>query len=297
MFVLVSDPFSEELISDLSSFATVSTDKADVSKADVILVRAKTKCNKEYIDTAVKCKLIIRGGVGLDNIDLEYARSKGIEVMNTPKSSSISVAELAFSFMLGTASRLCMYSNGMVEGKWLKTEKRSELYGKKLALIGMGNISKEVAKRALAFGMTVKAYDKYVSSDVIKSQMDVNMVNSLEELVEDADYISIHVPLNDETRDLVNMKLIDHMKNNPVIINTARAAVINLDDICTALKEGKVKHLCTDVYPVEPPDSSYPLLSLPNVTLTPHVGANTHEALGRIGKEIVNILKTKYSIK
>ena len=297
MFVLVSDPFSEELISDLSSFATVSTDKADVSKADVILVRAKTKCNKEYIDTAVKCKLIIRGGVGLDNIDLEYARSKGIEVMNTPKSSSISVAELAFSFMLGTASRLCMYSNGMVEGKWLKTEKRSELYGKKLALIGMGNISKEVAKRALAFGMTVKAYDKYVSSDVIKSQMDVNMVNSLEELVEDADYISIHVPLNDETRDLVNMKLIDHMKNNPVIINTARAAVINLDDICTALKEEKVKHLCTDVYPVEPPDSSYPLLSLPNVTLTPHVGANTHEALGRIGKEIVNILKTKYSIK
>ena len=297
MFVLVSDPFSEELISDLSSFATVSTDKADVSKADVILVRAKTKCNKEYIDTAVKCKLIIRGGVGLDNIDLEYARSKGIEVMNTPKSSSISVAELAFSFMLGTASRLCMYSNGMVEGKWLKTEKRSELYGKKLALIGMGNISKEVAKRALAFGMTVKAYDKYVSSDVIKSQMDVNMVNSLEDLVEDADYISIHVPLNDETRDLVNMKLIDHMKNNPVIINTARAAVINLDDICTALKEEKVKHLCTDVYPVEPPDSSYPLLSLPNVTLTPHVGANTHEALGRIGKEIVNILKTKYSIK
>lgn len=297
MLVLISDAFTDELVKDLSVFSTVTTDKNDVSKADVILVRAKTKCDKAYIDSAVNCKMIIRGGVGMDNIDIPYAKSKGIEVTNTPKSSSIAVAELAFSHMLSCASRLCMYAEGMKNGQWLKTEKRSELFGKTLALIGMGNISREVAKRALAFGMKVKGYDKYVSASDIKKELDVEMVDDIKELVKDADYISIHVPITNETKDLVDKNLISCMERKPVVVNTARAGVIKQEDMLEALKNGSIRHFCTDVYPVEPPDASYPFLSLPNVTMTPHVGANTGESLGRIGKEIVKILKSKYGIE
>lgn len=190
MLLLISDAFDSTLKEKLSVFGEVTEDKSRLPEADVVLVRSKTKCDKAYIDSAGNLKLIIRGGVGIDNIDKEYAESKGIMVRNTPKASSIAVAELAFSLMLAVPNRIVEAHNSMVKGEWIKKQlKRTELYGKTLCLVGIGNIAKEVAKRAAAFGMKVVSYDKYVQ----KSDL-AEMKSSLEEAVREADYISMHLP-------------------------------------------------------------------------------------------------------
>lgn len=282
MLILISDAFDASLETKLQALGEVTTDKSRAPEADIILVRAKTICNKEYIDAAKNVKLIIRGGVGIDNIDKAYAESKGIIVKNTPKSSSIAVAELTFALMLSAPNHICEYDNGMKNGQWLKTIKRTELYGKTLGLLGIGNIATKVAERAKAFGMSVVAYDKYVSSSQVAT-----LVPSVEEAVKDADYISIHMPLTDETKDMFNEKLFSIMTKKPVIINAARGAIVNAEDMVKALDEGQVSWYCADVYPNDPPAEDYPILKAQHVTLTPHVGANSKENLLRIGDEIV----------
>ncbi|MBU0753997.1 MAG: hydroxyacid dehydrogenase, partial [Planctomycetes bacterium] len=160
MKILVSDAFDASLPGRLKKFGEVTDDKSRVSEVDVVLIRSKTKCTKEYIDGAPNLKLIIRGGVGIDNIDSAYAKEKGIEVRNTPAASSIAVAELAFALMIALPNHLIKAHNGMVKGEWLKKEcKRTELYQKTLGCIGLGRIGYETAKRAAAFGMKVIAYD------------------------------------------------------------------------------------------------------------------------------------------
>jgi phosphoglycerate dehydrogenase-like enzyme len=285
MLILISDAFDETLPQKLQAFGEVTTDKERLSEAEVVLVRSKTKCTKEYIDNAPQLKLIIRGGVGIDNIDSSYAASKGIIVRNTPKSSSIAVAELTFALMLSAASNLTIYHNGMVEGSWLKSTKRNELYGKTLALLGCGNIATQVAQRAKAFGMKVVAYDKYLCSS-----SDAQLVSSAQDAIRDAHYISLHLPLTDETRGLVNRELLSVCTNSPVIVNTGRALCVNADDIVVMLEEGSIGWYATDVYPNDPPSSDYPILSAQRVTLTPHVGANSNENLARIGEETFDIL-------
>ena len=203
MLILISDAFDAELPKRLEAFGEVTVDKERLAEADVVLVRSKTKCTKEYIEHAPKLKVIIRGGVGIDNIDSAYAKERGIIVRNTPKSSSIAVAELAFALMLSAPSNLIEYHNGMREGTWLKSKKRTELYGKKLCLLGCGNIATEVGKRAKAFGMEVVAYDKYVKTSAVAT-----LIPTIEEAVKDADYISMHLPLTDETRGMVGKEQI-----------------------------------------------------------------------------------------
>ena len=286
MLILISDAFDASLESKLKVFGEVTTDKAKAPEADVILVRAKTICNKEYIDAAKNCKLIIRGGVGIDNIDKPYAESKGIIVRNTPRSSSIAVAELTFALMLSVPNHIVEYDEGMKSGQWLKNIKRTELYGKTLGLLGIGNIASKVAERAKAFGMKVVAYDKYVSASPV-----AELVPTVEDAVKDADYISIHMPLTDETRGMFNSRLFAKMNRKPVIINAARGAIIDADDMVKALDEGQVTWYCADVYPSDPPAEDYPILKAKNVTLTPHVGANSKENLLRIGDEIVDTIK------
>lgn len=287
MLILISDSFDSSLENKLKQFGEVTTDKAKAPEADVILVRAKTICDKAYIDGLKNCKLIIRGGVGIDNIDKPYAESKGIIVKNTPKASSIAVAELTFALMLSAPNHICEYHNGMKNGQWLKNIKRTELYGKTLGLLGIGNIATKVAERAKAFGMNVIAYDKYVStSDVAK------LVPTVEDVVKDADYISIHMPLTDETRDMFNAKLFSCMTKHPVVINAARGAIVNADDMYKALEDNTVSWYCADVYPNDPPEEDYPLLKAEKVTLTPHVGANSVENLLRIGDEIVSTISS-----
>ena len=286
MLILISDAFDKSLPEKLKVFGEVTEDASRLSEADVVLVRSKTKCTKEYIDEAKNLKLIIRGGVGMDNIDKAYCEEKGIIAVNTPKSSSIAVAELAFALMISVPNRIVYYDTTMKKGEWNKKTKRSELYGKTLALLGMGNIARKVAERARAFGMNVVSYDKYVDrSDLAR------MVDSAEEAVRDADYISMHLPLTAETEGIMNASLISVMTKSPVIINTGRGKCVNERDMADALKSGKVSHFCTDVYSVEPMQGDSPLLECDNITLTPHVGANSVENLLRIGDEVIETIK------
>ncbi len=287
MLILISDAFDPSLPDKLKTFGEVTTDTDRLAEADVVLVRSKTKCTKEYIDSAPKLKLIIRGGVGIDNIDKEYAESKGIEVRNTPNASSIAVAELAFALMLSIPNHIVVGHNSMQNGEWLKKKlKRTELYGKTLCLVGIGNIATEVAKRAAAFGMKVVAYDKFVHESKW-----AEMKPSLEEGVKEADYISLHLPLTESTKGLINKDIIKACSKQPVIINTGRGPTVDPHDIKEALEKGSVSFFATDVWPSDPPPSDDPILQAPNTLLTPHIGANSVENLLRIGDEAYGIIK------
>ena len=287
MLILIQDAFDKSLNNKLAAFGEVTEDSSRRKDADVILIRSKTKCTKEYLEEAPKCRLIIRGGVGMDNIDRAYCEEKGIIATNTPKSSAPAVAELAFALMLSTASKICFYDSTMKKGEWAKKTKRSELNGKTLALLGIGNIARQVAIRAAAFGMKVQAYDKYVtSSDVAE------LKGSVEEAVRDADYISMHLPYTPETDKMINSALIAKMEKHPVIINTGRGKCVNEADVAEALKSGALSWFCTDVYSSEPPViTENPLFSCENVTFTPHVGANSTENLLRIGDEVCETIE------
>ncbi len=286
MLIYIADAFDKSLPSKLSVFGEVTEDPARLKDADVVLIRSKTKATKDYIDEAKNMKLIIRGGVGMDNIDRDYCKEKGIIATNTPKSSAIAVAELAFALMLSTPNHIVYYDNTMKKGEWNKKTKRNELYGKTLCLLGIGNIATKVAERAKAFGMNVVAYDKYVSSSPVATMM------SLEDAVKNADYISMHLPFTPETDKMVNKELIAKMTKKPVIINTGRGKCVNEEDMVEALKNGDVSWYCTDVYTSEPPDvSTCPLFKAENITFTPHVGANTNENLLRIGQEVYDTIE------
>lgn len=286
MLILICDAFDSSMPEKLARFGEVTSDTSRLAEATIALVRSKTKCTKEWIDQAPKLKVIIRGGVGTDNIDKAYAQEKGIIVRNTPKSSAIAVAELAFALMLSTPNHIVRYHEGMKSGQWLKKEKRTELYGKTLCLFGIGHIAREVAIRAKAFGMKVVAYDKYV-----KTSPAAEMVATPQEAVKDADYISLHMPLTDETKGMIDEALLASCTKNPVVINTCRALVVNEGDMVKMLQSGKVAWYCTDVWPHDPPEADNPIISQDHVTLTPHVGANSVENLNRIGAETVEILE------
>ncbi len=285
MKILISDAFDPSLPGRLDRFGEVFTDKDRLPEADVVLIRSKTKVDRGYIDRAPNLKLVIRGGVGLDNVDLAYAKEKGIVVRNTPQASSVAVAEQAMALMLALPNHLVEAHNGMAEGKWLKKQlKRTELFGKTLGLIGCGRIGREVAKRARAFGMTVIAYDL-----VPIDSPDIDQVESLDDLLARADYISIHTPLTDSTRGMIDAAMISKMKDGVRIVNTARGAIVVQEDMVEALRSGKVAGFATDVWYSDPPETN-PFIGVPNVLMTPHLGASTKENLLRIGDIIVEII-------
>ena len=286
MKILISDAFDPALPAKLEVFGEVTDDKDRLAEMDAVLVRSKTKCTREYIDEAKSLRLIIRGGVGLDNIDVEYARSKGIQVFNTAEASAVAVAELAFALMIAVPTRLVEGHIGMTNREWLKKSlKRTEVMGKTLGLIGAGNIGTELARRAIAFGMRVIAYDP-----LIKNHECVDLV-SLEKLFTEADYISLHVPLTDTTREMFNTEAIGQLKDGVVIINTARGKCVAEKDMVEALESGKVRAYATDVWYSDPPDESCQLYDAPNVIMTPHLGASSGENMLRIGDVVVRILE------
>lgn len=288
MLILICDAFDKSLPARLAKFGDVTEDVARLPHAEVALVRSKTKCTADWIAGAPKLKLIIRGGVGLDNVDLKAAKERGVEVRNTPAASAVAVAELAFCLMLAVPNKLVEAHNALKAGKFLKKEiKRTELFGKTLGLVGLGRIASEVAKRAAAFGMRVLTYDPFVKrSDV------AIMVPTLKELLGQADYISMHVPLTDETKGMINSSAIAAMKDGVVIVNTGRGKCIAEEDLAEALRSGKVGAYATDVWYSDPPDPASPILSAPNVLMTPHIGANSKENLLRIGNEVVALLES-----
>ncbi len=280
MLILLADAFTADLPQRLSAFGTVSQDLASLPEAELIVVRSKTKVDKAMIDKAPKLKYVIRGGVGVDTIDVDYAKAKGIAVDNTPEASSVAVAELAFAMMIAMPANIAPADASMKEGKWLKKElERTELMGKTLGLVGIGRIARELAIRAKAFGMRVIAYDKYVT------QSDAAELVSLERLYAESDYISLHTPLTDETKGMINAASIATMKKGVRIVNTCRGQVVVEDDVAAALKSGALAGYAADVFNKEPPEGS-PLLSAPNALLSPHIGASSAENLLRLSDSI-----------
>ena len=276
MTILLADAFLPDLPKRLSVFGEVVSDMKRLADAEIIVVRSKTRVDKAMIDAAPALKYIIRGGVGVDTIDVDYAKAKGILVDNTPEASSLAVAELAFALMLVMPNNIVKADVSMKEGKWLKKDlERTELCGKTLGLVGIGRIAREVAVRAAAFGMKVIAYDKYVAVS------DAARMTSLDEVFAASDYISLHTPLTDETKGMINKDSIAKMKDGIRLVNTCRGQVVVEADIAEALASGKVAGYATDVFYKEPPEGS-PLLTAPNVILTPHLGASTAENLLRL---------------
>ncbi len=281
MVILLADAFAPDLPARLKPFGEVVTDLARLPDAELIIVRSKTKVDKAMIDKAPKLKYVIRGGVGVDTIDVEYAKSKGVAVDNTPEASSLAVAELAFALMIAMPNHIAEADASMKQGKWLKKElERTELGGKTLGLVGIGRIARELAVRAKAFGMKVIAFDAYVK------ESDAAEMTGLERVWAESDFISLHVPLTAETAGMINASTIAKMKKGAYLINTCRGQVVNTADVVAALKDGRLGGYATDVYDKEPPEGS-PLLGSPRVVLTPHLGASTEENLLRLGDSIV----------
>jgi D-3-phosphoglycerate dehydrogenase len=282
MLILISDAFDPSLPSRLAALGEVTDDKSRLAEAEIVLIRSKTKCTREYIDSAPKLKMIIRGGVGLDNVDREYAKQRGIIVDNTPQASSVAVAELAIALMLASVNHIVAAHTGMTQGHWLKKElKRSELYRKTLGLIGIGRIGGEVALRARAFGMEVVAHDAFVDSSVIADML------PLDDLLARADFISLHTPLTDDTREMINAETIAKMKKGVIVVNTARGGCVDEAAMAAALESGQVRCYATDVWTSDPPPADCPLLTAPNMLMAPHIGASSRENLLRIGDLVV----------
>lgn len=258
----------------------------EIEKYDAIIVRSATKVTKEVIDAGKNLKAIARGGVGLDNIDVEYAKSKGIPVLNTPGASSISVAELAIAHMFAVSRFINLSNTEMRAGKWPKKEyaKGIELTGKTLGLLGFGNIGRETAKRAIGLGMNVIAFDPFIK----ETDMNVKLV-SKEEVIKSSDFISLHMPLIKSEGPAIGDKEIEMMKDGVIIINCARGGVVFEKALLNGLNSGKVLYAGIDVFENEPcTEAQQELINHPRVSVTPHIGASTNEAQDRVGEEIAN---------
>ena len=295
MKVLICDPLAESAIARLREAGLEVVERTGMSPEELaaelakgyeaIVVRSATKVRKAAIDAAVGLKLIVRAGVGLDNIDVEYAREKGIQVRNTPRASTDSVAELTLAHMLALARSLPQATISLREGKWEKKAfKGIELSGKTLGVIGIGRIGQAVARRALCLGMRVIAFDKFVKESPLP---EVRMV-SLEELLREADFITLHVPA-DPAGPVIGQREIALMKDGAYLINCARGGVVDETALLSALNSGKLAGAGLDVFEEEPP-KDMELLRHPKVSLTPHIGAQTKEAQARVGDEVVDIL-------
>lgn len=267
--------------------------KEQAKNFNVMIVRSATKVRKEIIDEALKTgnlKLIIRGGVGLDNIDVSYAESQGIKVRNTPKASSSAVAELALGHMFSLARFIGIANVTMREDKWNKKQyKGIELSGKTLGLIGFGRIGRELAKRAKALEM------KVIYTDILGPAKDCPEYSfvSLDKLLTDSDFISLHVPGNKDKSPVIGKPEFSKMKEGVYLINCARGSVVDEAALLEVLNSGKLAGAGIDVYPEEPPQN-LELVSHERVSVTPHIGAATKEAQKRIGAEIVSIIKENF---
>jgi len=293
MKVLICDPVAQSAVEGIKNIGldvevndSISVDELMdvIGEYNAIVVRSRTKVRKPLIDKAENLKVIVRGGVGLDNIDVAYAESKGISVLNTPAASSASVAELAIGYLFALARRIPQTTASMRAGLWEKKKfKGTEIGGKILGVIGFGRIGQETAKRASALGMDVIAYDPYITAD------DGHVLVPLDELLAKSDYITLHVPHMESTHHIINAESIEKMKDGVRIINCARGGVVDEQALYEAIKSGKVAGAALDVFEKEPPEGSS-LFELEEVLGSPHIGASTVEGQGRVGSEIVERL-------
>lgn len=265
----------------------------DAANYDGMVVRSRTKVPAEVIDAATNLKIVVRGGVGLDNIDVKYAQGKGVSVRNTPKASSNSVAELALGHMLALARKIPQASASMTAGEWKKKQlKGTEIAGKTLGLVGLGNIGGALGRKAAALGMDVIFYDIITPDDPGPAKQ-----VSLDEVLTQSDYISLHVPKVPATTNLINAETIAQMKDGVYIINCARGGVVDEDALYDALASGKVAGAALDVFldeKVNPGNAKlFSLMDKDGFNLvigSPHVGAATVEGQARVGAEVAEIL-------
>ncbi len=257
--------------------------------AQAMIIRSSTKADRELLEKAPDLKVIARAGVGVDNVDLDYATERGIIVMNTPAGNTIATAEHTFALMLALARHVPEAYLSMREGRWdRKLYEGTELRGKTLGVVGFGRIGKAVAARALAFEMTVVAADPFVDGDAMR-ELGVEKVE-LDDLYAQADYITLHTIITDETREMICASAFGKMKKGVRIVNAARGALINDEDLRDALESGIVAGVAMDVYQVEPPPAEHPLVAHANVIHTPHLAASTVEAQVAVAVEAAELV-------
>src|SRR5579871_3622383 len=288
-------PAAVELFRKESRWTVVTAEQLDgklatqLEDADALIVRSAVDVNAPLLEKAARLRVIGRAGVGVDNIDLEAATRKGVAVMNTPGANAVAVAEHTLALMLAMARNVCRANDLMHSGRWEKKSLQgSELRGKTLGVVGLGRIGMEVARRARAFGMTVAAHDPFISPTIAREQ-GIQM-KGLDEVYAAADYITLHVGLTPQTTGMINTASIARMKKGVRLVNCARGELVNEADLATALQQGYVAAAAIDVFAEEPPKNS-PLLALPNVVLTPHVGGSTAEAQEAVGVQIAQQVK------
>ncbi len=262
-----------------------------IGEFDGLGVRSGTKVTAPVLEKAGKLKVVARAGIGVDNVDVNEATSRGIVVMNAPGGNTLTTAEHAISMMLSLARNIPQATASMRAGKWEKKAFMGvEIAGKTLGIIGLGQIGRVVASRAQGLGMKVIASDPYITKEVAAS-LGVELC-LMDDLLARADFISLHVPRMEETKNLVRSATIQKMKKGVRLINCARGDVVNLDDLAEALSKGHVAGAALDVFPQEPPDFSAPIFKHPNVILTPHLGASTGEAQEKVAEMIANQMVT-----
>lgn len=294
--ILVSDGLQENAINELIKLGFSVTDEhydkvilgEKLKEFDALVVRSATKVTKEVLEKASggKLKLIIRAGVGIDNIDIYSAHEQGITVKNTPNASSDSVAELALAHMFAVARFIGTSNYTMRNGEWNKKKYEGiEISGKTLGIIGMGRIGKSLANKATALGMNVIYNDVFGKQDDVKYEF-----LELNDLLRKSDFISLHVPYDKENGTLIRKEELNLMKDGAYIINCARGKVVDEEALLEALDSGKIAGAGIDVFEVEP-NTNEILVNHPRVSCTPHIGASTMEAQDRIGEEVVSVIK------
>ena len=294
--ILVTDPLSDagiELLNQ-SNFEVIYKPGVPlddllsiISDIDGWIIRSGTKIQKNHILKAKKLQVIGRAGVGTDNIDIESATLNGVVVMNVPDGNTVSAAEHTLAMISALSRNIQLGHMGLVNGSWDRHKLVGhELRGKILGVVGLGKIGREVIKRALSFDMKILGYDPYVSQDNFDDS-EIKVV-SIDELTKSSDYISLHVPFNDKTKDLFDLKRMKMMKKTSKIINVARGGIINENDLAEALNQEIISGAAIDVFINEPIDKNHKLISAKNILLTPHLGASTFEAKEGVSKGICN---------
>ena len=299
--VFIADSISQrgidELTRDGALEAKVQTGLSETQLAEAIpdfaalIIRSQTKVTAKILNAAKKLRVVGRAGVGVDNVDVETATRRGVVVLNAPGANTISTAEHAFSLLLSLARNIARADATLKGGTWdRKNLEGVELYNKTLGIIGMGRIGSELSRRAIAFGMRVLAFDPYLSVSRARS-LQVELVEELDELLAAADFISLHTPLTAETRHLLNAERLAKTKRGVRVINCARGGLLDEQALADAISNGHVAGAALDVFETEPLPVDSPLRKIPNLVLTPHLGASTAEAQESVGIEIAQSIR------
>ena len=299
--VLVADPISprgiEELSRDKCLEVAVCTELREgeilklVGDVHGIIVRSQTKITAEILNAAKRLRVVGRAGVGVDNVDVETATRRGVVVLNAPGANTVSTAEHTFSLLLGIARNISRADATLKSGVWERKRLEGvELYNKTLGVIGMGRIGSELSRRAIAFGMRVLAFDPYLSAARARG-LQVELVEEINDLLSAADFITLHTPLTAETHHILNAERLKKTKSGVRIVNCARGGLIDEPALIEALQSGHVAGAALDVFETEPLPPDSPLRSVPNILLTPHLGASTAEAQESVGIEIAQSVR------